>query len=654
MNHRYSDSEHGGLLLDDVDVDHHRQGVFNNQGFPRLEAAQQQDISVPVHFKLDSDEMHSGVDFGMPQDNSNEFEPEGVQTGPLDMSFGHDTPQPFGNQFFTEDFYAYAEFQLAQVEVGPKFDLGDWRHKNPVAAYHVDIIESLWFLSSADRHGLLRFFTINGPPVRLSSIEGITNCISKSTASLWSTSDLNTLIYVRDVCKLAYPIIANRFFLGRLADECMFQYQNVKGMSPETMDRDIANEFDYRHDQAEFLSNLNLQDLLPPDSYLTRITGPQIRQLYNEHWLENHRTAIIESLQGKSGPLPLENKLRIRDVIQANGWPIRFESYSHFTDLDGIGYAKPWLEQDTKALIAITEAASNDLSIVQRFFPGRSLIGLNDKYRKATHNHPRSNTHALPEGTPGLTSGSSSRDSTPAPRPTIAGIGAIEGMKKRKALVLDDHDSRTLFHPLGTTDNADSDGTAPAAKKVKYTSSPWTFDQERVLYDGRQAGRDWTTLSAEIGRPESACKSKWSRIHVAGPVAKAPKKATPKASNKEGPPKKRGRKSAVKLEPEPEPESELDADGDVDDDAADASPDVVNNDSQDWTRKELHLLCVLKALHKSYLHLSNVLTGRSKDSLKKKWRTLTQADREFWEAWKDPDISAAAEEEVPNKKKEDR
>ena len=250
-----------------------------------------------------------------------------------------------------------------------------WRAENPLSSYHIDLVESITTLPMQRRKDLLSCMTdIIGWPVRLRSIEGITNNIVFGPN--WDEDDKVAIVTLRDHFDLSWACIANKFFPGRLIEECEAQYLAIKGRKRDQSD----NEIDEQEDQMKYLSNLTAYEFFE-ELGVTKWVSPRNMRICNAHWFENYRTSIIESLEIEDRALSLEDKIALRDALQVAGWPSKFTSYATYAYGINHGAGAPYSEQDLAAIVCIGNVCSP--SALPSFFPGRSGVRLRERYRRA-------------------------------------------------------------------------------------------------------------------------------------------------------------------------------------------------------------------------------------------------------------------------------
>jgi hypothetical protein len=496
------------------------------------------------------------------------------------------------------------------------FDYRKWRTQNPMASYQIDIVESLRFMPELDRRMLLESLEKIGWPLRLRSIEELEGRFApEDTGSLWSKEDNRALFLLRQHFMLSWPVLANKFFLGRFEEECKRQFDLLYSNNAPIYTLDPIFESDLLVEQADYLQNLTSAAFFELVK-MTAFTSPTIKAIADIHWLENHKTSIINSLTLKNVPLNLDQKLVIRDALQASGWPTTLRSFQGYKD-SARSHRGPWNEEDKKALMCLGELLPKRHEMIVHFFPGRTTLGIKDRLAKCTGTI-RDRTSASPEFS--YTS-----------RPEVNLFKTTLLNAKSRATPKATNKPACVATPKAIR------ATVPAVKAAKSQTASINAEGKKQVRL-RNKSRDWGDITQDMGRSELALKAKIDRLNDPAAARRKEKKASVRQNIARG-----NRKSS---EAENRIDTQMDGEskergastepnwiatlGDVFMDVtkaySNATPEVHEQGSQEaiWTADEIQKLHKGKSGKKGWARIQSAhLPHRSVESLMRKWEEIT-------------------------------
>jgi hypothetical protein len=496
------------------------------------------------------------------------------------------------------------------------FDYREWRTQNAMKSYQIDIVESLRFIPELDRRVLLESLEKIGWPLRLRSIEELEGRFApEDTSSLWSKEDNRALVLLRQHFMLSWPVLANKFFLGRFEEECERQFELLYSKNAPLHTLDPIFESDLLVEQTGYLQNLTSAEFFKVVK-MTAFTSLAVKTLADTHWLENHKTSIIDSLTLKDVPLDLDQKLAIRDSLQATGWPTNLRSFQGYKN-SARDHRGPWNEDDKKALVCLGELLPKRYDMIVDFFPGRTILGIKDRWNKCT-GAVRDRTSASPEP-------------SYIPRPEVSLLKTTLLKATSRAAP-----NATPKAARAATLKA-ARATAPAVKAAK-SQTAWTNEEEKKLLRLRNEGITWGDIAQDLGRSELALKTKIDRLNNKEAARRKEKKVTAR------------QKIASENRKSSETENRIDTqiDGESEESESDTEPDWVvtlddvfmggtkaysdtipedhgqGGQEDIWTADEIQRLHQGKSSKKGWARIQSVhLPNRSVESLMQKWEEIT-------------------------------
>jgi hypothetical protein len=531
----------------------------------------------------------------------------------------------------------------------PTFNYREWRTQNPIASYQMDIIESLHFMSEPDRQVLLHNLERVGWPLRLRTVEKLEGKFAgEDTGSQWSQEDNRALILLRQHCLLSWPVLANKFFLGRFSEECERQFNLLKSNNEPLQRLEIVFEPDLLVEQVGCVENLTSAPFFETIR-MTLFTGPAVKALADAHWLENYKITIIDSPNSKYAPLDLDQKLAIRDALQATGWPTNLRSFQKYKDCTS-DHRSPWNEDDKKALLCLVELLPKRPEMISAFFPGHTTPEIMDKWAECTGTL-RGHTSAGPEPS-----------HTPKPKVSLLRTTLLKAtptgtssstFKSRNAAKPVTSRGGRRVNPKGVRSTAPT----PILKAVK-SQTAWSDVEEKKLLALRTQGKPWAEISQNMGRSEMALKSKMDRLK--DPAAAKRKEQKAIARQKIARKKRKSAEAEDRIDTQTESESENEAEPEIDSIATaravhmnetkaylDYTPedlflvgtptysDVASGDvymegtdgeggqEASWTDDEIQLLHQGKAHKKGWARIQSAyLPHRTVESLMQKWKEI--------------------------------